>query len=54
VSFCHPLPCFNQSRCRYYGQLSKQEIFDLYDLYRLDHELFGYSPEEFFKLARDA
>ena len=40
--------------CRFFGQLSRQEIFDLYNRYKLDHEMFSYSPEDYFKLAWDA
>eukprot|EP00094_Tigriopus_californicus_P007262 TCALIF_06990-PA protein Name:"Similar to CHST10 Carbohydrate sulfotransferase 10 (Gallus gallus)" AED:0.09 eAED:0.09 QI:0/0.5/0.4/0.8/1/1/5/109/305 len=40
-------------KARYYGTLTSQEIYDLYLRYKLDHELFDYSPEEYLKLAKD-
>lgn len=40
-------------RRRYYGQLSKQEIYDLYLLYKLDHELFGYSPQSYLQYGKE-
>ncbi len=42
-----------ETKRRYFGQLSKQEIFDLYNLYRLDHELFGYDPQEYIDMGTD-
>ncbi len=38
---------------RYYGLLSKRQVRDLYELYKVDHELFGYDPEVFIAYARD-
>jgi hypothetical protein len=31
----------------------KSEIYDLYLKYKLDHELFGFTPDEFIAMGRD-
>jgi Sulfotransferase family len=36
----------------YYGQLSRRQVRELYQMYRLDHELFDYSPEPYIALAK--
>ena len=38
---------------KYYSQLTKAEIQSLYQLYQLDHELFGYEPDEYLSYASD-
>ena len=38
---------------RYYGQLFKDEIKELYLLYKLDFQLFGYSPNEYIAMGKD-
>lgn len=35
----------------YFGRLTKAEVMQLYDLYRLDHELFGYEIDEYLDMA---
>lgn len=40
-------------KARYFGTLKSQEIYDLYLKYKMDHDLFDYSPEEYLKLAKD-
>jgi hypothetical protein len=37
----------------YYSQLSKRQVMELYQMLRLDHELFDYSPEPYIALAKD-
>ena len=37
----------------YYSQLTKAQIQSLYQLYKLDHDLFGYDPDEYIKYASD-
>jgi len=37
----------------FYGQLTRRQVMDLYDIYRLDHELFDYSPEKYLAFAKD-
>jgi hypothetical protein len=37
----------------YWSQLTKDEIRSLYDKFRVDHELFGYSPDYYIALGRD-
>jgi hypothetical protein len=37
----------------YYGQLTKRQVAELYEMYRLDHDLFGYSPEPYIAMAMD-
>ena len=39
---------------KYYSQLTKAQIQSLYKFYRLDHELFGYNPEEYLSYALDS
>jgi hypothetical protein len=39
---------------KYYSRLLKSEIYDLYLKYKLDHELFGFSPDEFIEMGRDS
>ena len=31
----------------YFSQLSRQEVVQLYELYRVDFSMFGYSPIEY-------
>jgi len=40
--------------CRNFSQLTKQEIYDLYNRYKLDFELYGYSPDEYIAMGMDA
>ena len=37
----------------YYSQLTKSQIQSLYEKYRPDHELFGYTPEYFLAFGKD-
>lgn len=37
----------------YFSQISKNDIRDLYDKYRLDHELFGFAPDYYIALGHD-
>jgi hypothetical protein len=37
---------------KYYSQLSKSQVNALYEMYKVDHELFGYSPDPFLYLAQ--
>ena len=30
------------------------QVWQLYNIYRVDHELFGYSPAQFLHWARDS
>ena len=40
----------NEARLRqYFSTLSKCDIEELYEKYKLDHDLFGYSPTDFLK-----
>ena len=36
----------------YYSQLTKSEIQALYEKYRADHELFGYTPDYFIAMGK--
>jgi len=36
----------------YYKQLTKYQVWKLYNIYRVDHELFGYSPTSFINIAQ--
>ena len=37
----------NISCPRYYGLLSKKKIVELYEMYKLDHLIFGYLPDKY-------
>ena len=37
---------------KYFSQLSKVEIMKLYEMYKMDFQLFNYSPEKFLLLAQ--
>ena len=37
---------------QYFGQLTKLDVLKLYEMYRLDFELFDYSPEIYLKWAK--
>lgn len=37
-----------------YSQLTKAEIRAIYDKYRADHELFGYTPDYFLQFGKEA
>ena len=36
----------------YYSQLTKKQVWGLYNLYRVDHELFGYTANAFIDVAQ--
>ena len=38
---------------RFYSTLTKSEMWDLYERYKLDFELFGYTPDEYFGYATE-
>ena len=38
----------------YYSQLTKTDIRKIYEKYRLDHELFGFTPDYFIKFGKGA
>ena len=35
----------------YFSTLSQNQIFQFYEIFRLDHEIFGYDPRPYFDLA---
>ena len=35
----------------YFSQLSRQEVVQLYELYRVDFSMFGYSPMEYLQFC---
>ena len=35
---------------QYFQQISKKQVQDLFDIYRLDFEMFDYSAQEYFDL----
>ena len=35
----------------HFSTLSKNQIFQYYDIFRIDHEIFGYDPRPYFELA---
>ena len=37
---------------KYYSQLTKEQVLKLYQFYRLDHEMFDYSPEVYINIAK--
>ena len=39
-------------REEYFGQLTKTEVIQLYEMYKLDFQLFGYSPQLYFNWAK--
>lgn len=38
---------------KYFGTLRRSQVQDLFEVFRLDFELFGYSPDEFLNWARE-
>ena len=36
----------------YYSQLTKMQVVRLYQMYKLDHLMFGYSPRKYINLAK--
>ena len=38
---------------KYFSQLTKTQVIDLYRIFRVDFELFDYSPDMYYELARD-
>ena len=38
---------------RFFSTLTKSEVWDLYQRYKLDFELFGYSPDEYYGYASE-
>ena len=36
---------------KYYSQLTQAQVLELYQMYRLDHEMFGYDPGPYLSLA---
>ena len=45
----HDVHCFIQ--ILFFSRLSKDTIRELYHVYKLDHELFNYKPDEFIELG---
>ena len=39
---------------KYFSQLDKETIDELYSLFKVDFEMFGYRPDEFYEYARSA
>ena len=37
---------------KYFSQLTKLEVLQLYEMYRLDHEIFNYFPQVFIDAAK--
>ena len=37
---------------KYFGQMDRQTVWQLYQLYKMDFELFGYSPGLYLDMAR--
>lgn len=38
---------------KYFSTLLKSDVRQLYEMYRLDHELFGYTPDQYLDYAMD-
>lgn len=36
----------------YFSQLTKSQVMDLYDKYKLDFELFGFTPDYYLAMAK--
>jgi len=36
----------------YFSQLTKNQVWKLFNIYRIDHELFGYSVQAFLNVAQ--
>jgi len=45
---------YNANIEKNFSQLTKQEIYELYQRYKLDFELYGYSPDEYIAMGMDA
>jgi hypothetical protein len=43
----------SQLNFRFYSTLTKSEIRGLYEKYRLDFELFGFSPDKYLAFGMD-
>ena len=41
-----------ESRAKYYGQITKQNVKELYMKYEFDHKLFDYDIEPFLQCAK--
>ena len=37
---------------KYYSRLNKEQVLKLYQLYKMDHDLFNYSPEPYLAFAK--
>ena len=37
---------------KYYSTLTKQQVLELFEAYKLDHQLFGYSPDQFVEFTQ--
>jgi hypothetical protein len=37
---------------KYYSRLTKKQVLQLYEFYRLDHDIFGYSPDQYLAVAQ--
>ena len=38
---------------KYFSELSKRDILRLYEVYKMDFLMFGYSPNSFLELSKD-
>ena len=36
---------------KYFSRLSKTTVFKLYDMYRIDHLMFNYSPQKYMDIG---
>ena len=36
---------------KYFGQLTKQQVLRLYEMYKIDHDMFGYHPQIYIDMA---
>ena len=37
---------------KYFGQLTKQQVFRLYEMYKIDFDMFGYDPQLYIDMAQ--
>ena len=37
---------------KYFRQLTKKQVIRLYEMYKIDHDMFGYDPQVYIDMAR--
>ena len=54
LPWLNPRSSADEDRRALFAQLKKIEVKQLFEAYKVDHDLFGYNIEPYFSLAKDS